>query len=190
MTRDGIAAFHGQHYRPGNIVLAAAGDLDHDQVVGRHRAPLRRAGRGRRPRPHGARPAPPAGCRWCSRPTEQAHLVVGVPAPDRDDDDRYALSILDHVLGGGMSSRLFQEIREQRGLAYSVYSYRSAYQDTGALAVYAGTAPGRVREVLDLIDAELDRLLADGVTDRELDMAKGHLQRLAGPRPSRTRAPA
>ncbi len=110
-----------------------------------------------------------------NRATEQAHVVVGVAAPDRSDDDRYALSILNHVLGGGMSSRLFQEIRELRGLAYSVYSYRSAYQDTGALAVYAGTGPGRVDEVLDLIDAELDRLLADGVTDRELAMAKSHL---------------
>ncbi|HEY2301158.1 MAG TPA: pitrilysin family protein [Acidimicrobiales bacterium] len=174
LNRDGIAAFHGHHYRPGNIVLAAAGDLDHDQVA---------AGIGRRfaGQPGGGSPdrkAPdrtPERVSVVNRATEQAHVVVGMAAPDRSDDDRYALSILNHVLGGGMSSRLFQEIRELRGLAYSVYSFRSAYQDTGALAVYAGTGPGRVDEVLDLIDAEFDRLVADGVTDRELAMAKSHL---------------
>jgi predicted Zn-dependent peptidase len=174
LDRQRIAAFHGHHYRPGNIVLAAAGDLDHDQVAaGIERrfsgpsgggAPLRKA-------PSGS----PQPVSVVNRPTEQAHLVVGVTGPDRDDDDRFALTIINHVLGGGMSSRLFQEIREERGLAYSVYSYRSAYEDTGALAVYAGTAPGRVGEVLDLIDAEFDRLLADGVTDRELAGAKSHL---------------
>jgi predicted Zn-dependent peptidase len=174
LDRQGIAAFHGHHYRPGNIVLAAAGDLDHDAVAaGIERrfsgpsgggAPLRKA-------PAGA----PHPVSVVNRPTEQAHLVVGVTAPDRDDDDRFALTIINHLLGGGMSSRLFQEIREERGLAYSVYSYRSAYEGTGALAVYAGTGPGRVGEVLDLIDAEFDRLLADGVTDRELAGAKSHL---------------
>jgi len=80
------------------------------------------------------------------------------------------------VLGGGMSSRLFQEIREQRGLVYAVYSYRAAYLESGALAVYAGTAPSRTPEVLQLIGEELDRLLQDGVTDHELALAKGHLK--------------
>jgi predicted Zn-dependent peptidase len=109
------------------------------------------------------------------RSTEQAHLVVGARALDRDDEGRYALAVLNHVLGGGMSSRLFQEIRETRGLAYSVYSYRASYQGTGALAVYAGTSPTRAREVIGLINAELERILVDGITDRELMLAKGHL---------------
>jgi predicted Zn-dependent peptidase len=175
MSRDQVAGFHGHHYRPGNMVMAAAGELDHDKVV---------AGIDRRfsGQPGGVIPErtdpveAPRRLTVVRRPTEQAHVVVGVRALDRDDDDRYALAILNHILGGGMSSRLFQEIREARGLAYSVYSYRASYQGTGALAVYAGTAPARAREVVGLIHAELDRLFADGITERELTMAKGHLR--------------
>src|SRR5205085_4814711 len=111
-----------------------------------------------------------------TRPTEQADVVGGMRALSRGDEDRFALSVLNQVLGGGMSSRLFQEIREQRGLVYAVYSYRSAYLENGAMAVYAGTAPSRTEEVLRLIGDELDRLLQDGVTDHELALAKGHLK--------------
>ena len=174
LDRQGIAAFHAHHYRPGNIVLAAAGDLDHDEVA----AGIQRRFAGPRGGGSPVRKPPDRTSKAVSvvnRPTEQAHVIVGVAGPDRNDDDRYALSIINHVLGGGMSSRLFQEIREQRGLAYSVYSYRSAYEDAGALAVYAGTGPSHAHEVIDLIDTEFDRLLADGITDRELDMAKSHL---------------
>src|SRR5207253_10562197 len=117
----------------------------------------------------------PEPVRVIERPTEQAHVVFGVPAIDRDDDDRYSLAVVNHVLGGGMSSRLFQEIREKRGLVYSVYSYRAAYEGAGSLAVYAGTAPGRVREVLDLVNTEIDRMVATGIDARELELAKGHL---------------
>ncbi|HXY94789.1 MAG TPA: insulinase family protein, partial [Acidimicrobiia bacterium] len=110
------------------------------------------------------------------RPLEQAHLVLGMRALPRDDPDRYALTVLDQVLGGGMSSRLFQEVREQRGLAYSVFSYRSAFVETGALAVYCGTSPGHVDEVLDVVGHELDRLVSDGgIAAPELERAKGHL---------------
>jgi predicted Zn-dependent peptidase len=110
-----------------------------------------------------------------TRPTEQAHLIVGVPAIDRDDDRRFTITALNHVLGGGMSSRLFQEIREKRGLAYAVYSYRAGFEKAGFLGVYAGTAPSRVHEVLELIHGQLDRMAANGITDRELQLAKGHL---------------
>jgi predicted Zn-dependent peptidase len=174
LDRERIAEFHHHHYRPANIVLAAAGDLDHDKVA----AGIERRFTGQ---PGGAAPdrtAPEGQVRPVTvvhRPTEQAHVVIGGLALDRDDDDRYALSILNHVLGGGMSSRLFQEIREERGLVYSVYSYRAAYQATGAFGVYAGTAPGHAKEVIGLIDAALDRLLAEGITERELDVAKSHL---------------
>jgi predicted Zn-dependent peptidase len=93
------------------------------------------------------------------------------------DPDRYALTVVNQALGGGMSSRLFQEVREERGLAYSVYSYRAAFADTGMLAIYAGTSPERVHETLDVIDAELDRLVTErGLPARELDAAKGHLK--------------
>ena len=174
MPQEDIAAFHGVHYRPGNIVLAAAGDLDPDTLA----EGIERRFSGL---PGGAPPKrvapvqPPCALAVVNRATEQAHLVVGFPAFDRDDDDRFPLAVLDHVLGGGMSSRLFQEIREERGLAYSVYSYRSLYQGTGALAIYAGTAPARAKEVLGLIHAEIDRMLDAGITERELAMTKSHL---------------
>jgi predicted Zn-dependent peptidase len=98
--------------------------------------------------------------------------VRAVPALD---PDRYALTVVNQALGGGMSSRLFQEVREERGLAYSVYSYRAAFDDAGFLAVYAGTAPERVQETLDVIATELQRLAADGLSESELDAAKGHI---------------
>jgi len=175
MTRDQIDGYFRSRYRPTSIVVAAAGRLDHDEVV---------AGIGRRyAGADGDAPArlvpALAPCRPVvvhNRPTEQAHVVVGLRALDRGDGDRFALAVLNHVLGGGMSSRLFQEIREKRGLVYSVYSYRAAYLESGALAIYAGTSPARVHEVLHLIHAELDRLVDDEVSDRELAVAKGNVK--------------
>ena len=110
------------------------------------------------------------------RPTEQAHLVYGMRSVSRFDERRWALSVLNHVLGGGLSSRLFQKVREQRGLAYSVWSERATYQDAGSLAVVVGTAPEHVDEVLEIVQAELDLLAAEGVTERELAVAKGNLR--------------
>jgi predicted Zn-dependent peptidase len=175
MSRDAIAGHFLAHYRPPNLVLAGAGNLHHDELAAgleRRMSPLA----GERPVRGGEELAPPRPQIVITRPTEQAHVVVGMRSIARGDDDRFALSALNQVLGGGMSSRLFQEIREQRGLAYAVYSYRSAYLETGALAVYAGTAPTRTSEVLSLIGEELERLLQDGVTDHELALAKGHLK--------------
>jgi predicted Zn-dependent peptidase len=105
--------------------------------------------------------------------TEQAHLVLGCPGIGRLDERRFALSVLNNVLGGGMSSRLFQEIRERRGLAYSVYSYASQYADSGLFAVYAGCAPGKADEVLELVRAELAKIASGGVTEAELARGKG-----------------
>src|SRR5205823_595871 len=110
-----------------------------------------------------------------SRDTEQAHVVSGVRALAALDPDRYALTVVNQVLGGGMSSRLFQEIRETRGLAYSVFSYQASFDDAGFVAIYAGTAPERVPETLSVIDAELDRLVKEGLSDDEISAAKGHL---------------
>lgn len=175
MARDGIAGYHGRHYHAGNVVVAAAGNLDHEVVVKLVEERLRN-GEGMRParvdRALGA-PQPVTGLR---RPTEQAHVVLGMRSLSRDDPDRYALSVLNQALGGGMSSRLFQEVREKRGLAYSVYSYRAAYADTGALGIYAGTSPERVRETLAVVEAELERLVADGLPAAEVAAAKGHLK--------------
>jgi predicted Zn-dependent peptidase len=175
LARDDIASFHAAHYRPANIVLAAAGDVDPDALVAGIEKRFR-GGLGGGPPVRQAPTAAPRPLAVLNRPTEQAHLMVGFPAFDRNDDDRYPLAVIDHVLGGGMSSRLFQEIREERGLAYSVYSYRSLFEGTGALAVYAGTAPTRAQEVLRLIHDELDRMLDSGVSDRELVMTKTHLR--------------
>jgi predicted Zn-dependent peptidase len=171
-----IGAFHGEHYHPSNVVVAAAGNLQHDEVVALVEAGLVRTG-GQRPartRWEGGPPARPLAV--LERDTEQAHVVLGMRAIGRDDPDRYALTVLNQVLGGGMSSRLFQEVREKRGLAYSVYSYRSAYEETGAFAVAAGTAPERLDELLETLEAELARITTErSVTERELAAAKGHL---------------
>jgi predicted Zn-dependent peptidase len=175
LSRDAIAGHFLAHYRPPNLILAGAGNLHHDELaagIERRMSPVP----GQRPSRGGLELSPPRRQVVCTRTTEQANVVVGMRALSRSDDDRFALSVLNQVLGGGMSSRLFQEIREQRGLVYAVYSYRSAYLESGALAVYAGTAPSRTEEVLRLIGDELDRLLQDGVTDYELALAKGHLK--------------
>ena len=97
-------------------------------------------------------------------------------AVDHFDDDRYALSVANQILGGGMSSRLFQEIREERGLCYSVYSWASSYGDAGTAGIYAGTAPSRVAELLQVVDDEVAKLVATGVTESELDVAKGFIE--------------
>ena len=174
MSRDRIAAYHGAHYHPSNVVLAAAGNLTHEDVVSLVEARFPERGDSR-PARNGAALGPSAPLAVITRPTEQAHVVVGFRAVPALDPDRYALTVVNQALGGGMSSRLFQEIRETRGLAYSVYSYRAAYDDAGFLAVYAGTAPERVQETLDVIDAEVSRLVREGLPAEELDAAKGHL---------------
>ena len=109
------------------------------------------------------------------RDTEQAHLVFGGEALTRDDERRWALTVVDHVLGGGMSSRLFREIREQRGLAYAVHSFRLPFKDSGAFAIYVGTTPSQTSEVLKLVRSELDKMMQDGLTEKELLRAKGHV---------------
>ena len=174
MSREDIARFHAHHYRPGNVVFAAAGHLEHAEVVAG--VERRFAGAEGGAAPERAMPVdPPRLLAVDPRPTEQVHLVLGMRSLHRHDEDRYALAVLNHVLGGGLSSRLFQKVREERGLAYSVYSYRSAFADAGALAVYAGTMPSRVGEVLGLVRHEFDAMAASGITRRELEVAKGHL---------------
>jgi predicted Zn-dependent peptidase len=168
-----IRRFFDAHYRPGNMVVAAAGSIDHDDVAAAIEARFFRHGGGPPKR------RPPGGSVLGSNvrrdDTEQAHLVYGTRAPDRHDPERFSLVVLNHVLGGGLSSRLFQKIREERGLAYSIGSDRIAYDDAGALAVSVGTAPDHAHEVLGLIEQELDSLVRRGVTDRELAVARSHL---------------
>ncbi|WP_425413501.1 M16 family metallopeptidase [Micromonospora rhizosphaerae] len=180
MSRRQIQSFYRRRYTAPQIVIAAAGNLDHAAVVKLVRQALRGTPLDTDPAaPAPRRPAAPA---VRTRPattlvepkeTEQAHLILGCPGIDRTDERRFALGVLNNVLGGGMSSRLFQEIRERRGLAYSVYSYAGQYADSGLFAVYAGCAPGKVDEVLELTRAELARVAVDGLTEAELARGKG-----------------
>jgi predicted Zn-dependent peptidase len=180
MTRSQINGFYRRRYTPPNIVVAAAGNLEHAAVVRLVRKALAGSALD-------GKAAEPAGPRVGSkrvrtqkphtvvrnRDTEQAHVVLGGVGIGRLDERRFALGVLNNVLGGGMSSRLFQEIREKRGLAYSVYSYASQYADAGVFGVYAGCAPGKVDEVLDLTRAELAAVAADGLNDEEISRGKG-----------------
>lgn len=174
ISRDEIAEFFEHWYRPANLVVVAAGRLEHEDVIAGIADSLGTTAGGELPR----RSLPIAGPNPVSvqrRSTEQAHLCLGWRGLDQHDDDRYVLAVANQVFGGGMSSRLFQEVREKRGLAYSVYSYPTSYQDSGALTVYAGTAPKRAREVLGVVDGVISSLLEHGITDHELDVAKGYL---------------
>lgn len=169
-----IRSFHRRWYRPTNLVVSAAGTLDHDVVVAGVGRRLGHLEGGTRP----VRSAPPEASTSLEvrrRRTEQVHLAVGVRGFARHDPDRVALAVADQVLGGGPSSRLFQEIRERRGLTYDIDSHVSSWSDGGSLVVYAATAPTRAVEVLGLVHAELDRLAA-GVTERELEVARGYLE--------------
>jgi predicted Zn-dependent peptidase len=175
ITREDIRAFFELHYRPANMVVSVAGDCTHEAVA----ADLERrfAGGSGGAAPIRSAPGPETvGLDVVRRSTEQAHLVYGMRSVSRFDERRWSLAVLNHVLGGGLSSRLFQKVREQRGLAYSVWSERAAYEDSGSLAVVAGTAPEHVDEVLQIVQAELELLASDGVTDRELTVAKGNLR--------------
>jgi predicted Zn-dependent peptidase len=180
MTRRQIQTFYHRRYTAPSIVVAAAGNLDHSAVVKLVKEAFGRSGRfDDRAEPLSRRglsgtPRTRRGLvRVRDKDTEQAHLVLGGPAIARADDRRFALGVLNNVLGGGMSSRLFQEIREKRGLAYSVYSYTSQYADTGVFGVYAGCAHGKVDEVLSLTRDELARVAAHGVRAEEVARGKG-----------------
>lgn len=175
ITTGDVRRFFEQHYRPRNIVVSVAGDCTHGDVAAALEG--RFAGR-----PGGSAPVrEPVGSEVRSlsvvrRPTEQAHLVLSMRAATRSDDDRWPLAVLNVVLGGGLSSRLFQKVREERGLAYSIWSERSGFYDAGCLTISAGTAPEHADEVLRIATAELEALAAEGVTERELRIAKGNLR--------------
>jgi predicted Zn-dependent peptidase len=177
MTRDQVAGWWRDRYTTDVITVAAAGSVDHDDLVTHVVTAMGSYEPGTRtPGANGLAPtAPKTSLRVRTRPTEQAHLVVGGSGLSRGHDLRWAQTVLNQALGGGMASRLFQEVREKRGLAYSVYSYPSAYSDSGTFTVYAGTSPTKAAEVVEVIRAELAKVLSDGLTDEELRRAKGYL---------------
>ncbi|MCU1344644.1 MAG: peptidase [Acidimicrobiia bacterium] len=174
ITADDVREFFGRWYRPANLVVAAAGDIDHADVMAHVERSFGGGDVGVAPE----REAPTAAVRDVAvmrRAGEQAHLAIGYRAFDRRHPDRDALEVLNHVVGGGMSSRLIDEIRERRGLAYSVWSSPVSYADAGAFTLYVGTSPDHLAEVVQLVDHELTRLLSDGITDDELEVAVGYL---------------
>lgn len=180
MTRNQLHSFHIRRYVPERMVLAVAGNIDHDHVVALAREYFAgRLVRGRKPLP----PRKGAG-RLTSRPEltlvsrdcEQTHLTLGVRVPGRHWPDRWALTVLNTAVGGGLSSRLFQQIRESRGLAYSVYSAVDAFADSGAFSVYAGCLPERFDEVIRLTAEVLETVARDGITEEECRIAKGSLR--------------
>ena len=172
---DDVRSFFEHHYRPGNMVVSVAGDCGHEEAARAIEA--RFGGRSAGEVPERDAPGGPVEpLVVLTRSTEQAHLALAMRCASRFDDDRWALSVLNHVLGGGMSSRLFQKVREQRGLAYSIGSERLSFQDTGSLSVMVGTAPENVDEVLSIVTDEIESLADAGITEREMAVAKGNLR--------------
>jgi len=173
-TSESLHRFHAAHYVPHQVVIAAAGSLEHDAVVELAKAveiPDRTKTAG-----VPALPDPTPRVRFLRKDTEQYHLVVGGPGLARDDERRFALRVLDNILGGTSSSRLFQEIREHRGLAYNVFSFQSLYAHTGQIGLYLGTRPDNVAPALQVVADELERLRGGGVTDDELERSKENVK--------------
>ena len=189
ITQEQIREHYVARYTPPHLVVAAAGNVDHDAMVAGVRAAFGPALSGfgaaepAGPRLRGSGglwdgygPAAGTGVKLVSRSIEQANLVLGCEGLARTDDRRFALGVLNAALGGGMSSRLFQEVREKRGLAYSVYSFTAQHADTGLWGVYVGCLPSKADEVLSICTDELAKVIADGLSDAELDRGKGQVR--------------
>jgi predicted Zn-dependent peptidase len=174
---DQIADFHRSRYVAPNVVIAAAGSVDHDQLVA---FAQERAGEAGDPGALPPTPAVPAssvaGRKFERKDTEQYHVCIGGAGISRHDERRFALRVLDTIFGGTSSSRLFQEIRERRGLAYAVYTFTSAYQDTGQVGMYLGTRRENLVEAMAVVGAELIRLREQPATVEELERAKENLK--------------
>lgn len=181
LSRDQIHTFYGHHYRATNLVVSAAGNLRHDEFV----ALVERAFAGEGFLDGTAEPVAPRGGPHLDvrpgvietqRPLEQVNLILGMEGLRRDDDRRFSLGVLNTALGGGTSSRLFQEVRERRGLAYSVFSFTSSHAESGLLGVSVGCLPGKLDAVLATVRTELERVAVDGITEREMALGKGQLR--------------
>ena len=174
ITPDDVREFFARHYRANTMVVAAAGPMEHDELlalIAEHFSGVATGGSV----PERAQPGAVGRGVAIDDDSEQVHIVMGGRALPRTDPRREALDVVNHVLGGGLSSRLFEEIRERRGLAYAVYSGVSAFADAGVFQLYAGTQPEHADEVQGLLRHELARLASDGITDEELDIAVGYL---------------
>jgi predicted Zn-dependent peptidase len=179
VSRRTITSYHRAMYVPGNVVVAAAGSLKHEQferlLLKAQRRAVDAAGKGPRVRPALVK-APPPSLRFQRKDTEQYHICMAAPGIARSDRRRFAASLLDGILGGSASSRLFQEIREKRGMAYAVYSFASQYTDTGQIGVYIGTREDNVDACLEIASAEIADIAAGNVRPEELARAKDNLK--------------
>ena len=183
ITREQISDHYQSRYTPPSLVVAAAGSIQHEAVVAGVRESFAAAAAAAAapdpPRLSGLGEAVPGagrGVKLVSRSIEQANLVLGCEGMSRNDDRRFALGVLNAALGGGMSSRLFQEVREKRGLAYSVYSFASQHAETGTWGVYVGCLPAKADEVLAICQEEIAKVVSGGLTDAELERGKGQLR--------------
>ena len=174
---DRIAAFHARRYVPSSVVIAAAGSVDHDQVVELAERTLGglRAGE-TAPMPEPAPELPQARVRFQAKDTEQVHVCLGAPGVPRGDERRYAVRVLDAIFGGLSSSRLFQSVREERGLAYAVYSFAGNFTDTGQIGLYAGTRPDNLAQAMEVVQTELSRLREQPATEEELIRARENVK--------------
>jgi predicted Zn-dependent peptidase len=180
ITRRSVSAYHRAMYAPGNIVVSAAGNLQHDHLLrliekAQRKAAAPPAKKGPRVRAALVRtPAP--GVRFQRKDTEQYHVCVAAPGISRSDPRRFAASLLDGILGGSASSRLFQEIREKRGMAYAVYSFASQYSDTGQIGIYLGTREENVASCLEIATEQIAEIAAGNLRDDEIKRAKENLR--------------
>lgn len=175
LSRDDIHGYWKRRYGAGSMVIAATGSVDHDEVV---EMVAERFGdwSGEAVDHHYSPASVKAQVYLTHRETEQAHLVLGGPGLNRTDERRWAFEVLNHVMGSGMSSRLFREVREERGLAYAIYGFKLSYADTGAWGVHVGTTPHQTDTALTIIREELAKVVAEGVTAEELERAKGSMR--------------
>lgn len=174
LNQEKVRYYLETRYTPDKVVIAVAGKIKHADII-KQLSGFGNFQRQREDLPVGE----PIGSivrKAVGKDTEQMHVILGVPGLGQDDDDMYVLHILNNILGGGLSSRLFQEIREQRGLAYSVYSYHSTFLDTGLFAVYAGTSPSKTEEVIKCILCEMNTIKRDGITEEELKRTKAQIK--------------
>ncbi len=176
---SGLAAFHAARYVPGNVVVAASGSIDHEQIVALTRAAEDKAERMAPAVTLAAdleAPVLERRVRFITKETEQYHVTLGGPGIIRDDPRRFALRVLDNILGGTTSSRLFQEVREKRGLAYSVFSFSSSFAHAGQVGLYVGTRPDNVTKAMTVVGEELARFLDSGATSDELDRSRENVK--------------
>jgi predicted Zn-dependent peptidase len=180
MTRAQLHSFHVRRYTPERMVVAVAGNIDHNEVVAlvrQHFGPHLVKGKSpQEPRKGTGRVTGQPALQVAQRDSEQTHVLLGVRSPGRHWEHRWALTVLNTALGGGLSSRLFQQIRESRGLAYSVYSSVDTFSDSGALSVYAACLPERFDDVITVTTDVLESVARDGITENECRIAKGSLR--------------